>query len=189
MPPRSRPKASPGRAEADNGRADAAPALRCRVRVALTHPAVRSLSVLRAALRRGHLSAAVGTVVDALGEQLAGWGKVVRLDLRGRVSGTGVSVAVGYLEAPDGSLLVAAGDPDADWARNLEADPQGRATIGERTFEVVGERLQGRAAAEAIVGLILKYGTSAERLGRGPVFRLVPVDQVVSEPGGTSGPQ
>jgi hypothetical protein len=82
---------------------------------------------------------------------------------------------VGYLEAADGSLLVAAGEPDADWPRNLEADPHGRATIGERTFEFAGERLEGAEAAEAVVGLILKYGTSAERLGRGPVFRLRPV--------------
>lgn len=118
--------------------------------------------------------------MDTLGEQLAGWGKVVRLDLRGRVSGSSTSVAVGYLEADDGSLLVAAGDPDADWARNLEAEPRGRATIGDRTFEVVGERLEGAEAAQAVVGLILKYGTSAERLGRGPVFRLRPVDPASS---------
>lgn len=81
---------------------------------------------------------------------------------------------MGYLEAPDGSLLVAAGEPDADWARNLEADPHVRATIGDRTFEFVGERLEGPDAAQVVVGLILKYGTSAERLGRGPVFRLRP---------------
>lgn len=114
-------------------------------------------------------------LTDELGEQLAGWGKVVRLELHGRASGTPTSVAVGYLEESDGSLLIAAGDPDADWARNLEANPAGVATIGERTFDVVGERLAGAEAAEAVVGLILKYGTSAERLGRGPVFRLRPV--------------
>ena len=79
---------------------------------------------------------------------------------------------MGYLEEADGSLLVAAGDPDADWARNLEADPHCCATIGERTFEAIAERLDGSAAAQAVVGLILKYGTSAEGLGRGPVFRL-----------------
>lgn len=83
-------------------------------------------------------------------------------------------VAVGYLEAADGSLLVAAGEPDADWARNLEADPHGRATIGDRTFDFTSERLEGDASAPVVVGLILKYGTSAERLGRGPVFRLRP---------------
>jgi deazaflavin-dependent oxidoreductase (nitroreductase family) len=116
-------------------------------------------------------------LTDELGEQLAGWGTVLRLETRGRVSGARVDVAVGYVEEPDGSLLVAAGEPDADWARNLEADPRGRATIGERTFHVAAVPLEGPAAAAAVVGLILKYGTSAERLGRGPVFRLRPVSQ------------
>lgn len=100
---------------------------------------------------------------------------MIRLETRGRVSGTQVRVAVGYLEEPDGSLLVAAGDPDADWARNLESDPLARATVTGRTTDVVAERLEGSAAAEAVVGLILKYGTTAERLGHGPVFRLRPV--------------
>ncbi|MEO5703549.1 MAG: nitroreductase family deazaflavin-dependent oxidoreductase [Candidatus Limnocylindrales bacterium] len=115
-------------------------------------------------------------LTDELGEQLAGWGKVVRLEIRGRRSGEPTQVAVGYLEAADGSLLVAAGEPDADWARNLEADPRGRATIGDKTIEFVAEPLDGADAAQAVVGLILKYGTSAERLGRGSVFRLRPVD-------------
>jgi len=88
-----------------------------------------------------------------------------------------LEVALGYLEEPDGCAVVAAGDPDADWARNLEADPHGRATIGERSFDVVAEQLEGAAAAAAIVGLILRYGTTAERLGRGPVFRLRPTDE------------
>ena len=83
---------------------------------------------------------------------------------------------MGYLEAPDGTLLVAAGEPDADWARNLEADPHGRAAIGDRSFDFDAERLEGADVAEAVVGLILKYGTSAERLGRGPVFRLRATD-------------
>lgn len=87
-----------------------------------------------------------------------------------------MAVAVGYLAEADGSLVVAAGDPDADWARNLDAEPRARVTIGERSFEVVAEALAGPAAAEAVVGLILRYGTSAERLGRGPVFRLRPTD-------------
>jgi deazaflavin-dependent oxidoreductase (nitroreductase family) len=109
---------------------------------------------------------------DELGEQLAGWGTVLRLETRGRVSGRPVSVAVGYLEAPDGSLVIAAGDPEADWARNLEAEPRARVTIGERGLDVAVETLAGPEASAAVVGLILKYGTSAERLGRGPVFRL-----------------
>jgi deazaflavin-dependent oxidoreductase (nitroreductase family) len=99
---------------------------------------------------------------------------VVRLEIRGRSSGEPTHVAVGFLEATDGTFLVAAGEPDAGWERNLEADAHGLATIGDRVFEFDAERLDGREAAEAVVGLILKYGTSAERLGRGTVFRLRP---------------
>ena len=110
--------------------------------------------------------------MDEVGEQLAGWGKVLRLETRGRSSGRPIAVAIGYVETPDGAFLVAAGEPDADWARNLLTEPRATVTTGERTFSAVAEPLDGRAAADAVVALILKYGTSAERLGRGPVFRL-----------------
>ncbi len=83
-----------------------------------------------------------------------------------------MSAAVGFIEEPDGSLLVAAGDPDADWARNLEADPRCRVTIGERTWDALAEPLEPDDAARAVTQLILRYGTPAERLGRGPAFRL-----------------
>lgn len=112
--------------------------------------------------------------MDEIGEQLTGWGRVVSLEIRGRTTGAPMRVAVGYLEQPDGSLLVAAGEPDADWALNLEANPRCRATIGDRTFDADAELLTGLEASNAVVGLILKYGTTAERLGRGPVFRLRP---------------
>lgn len=93
------------------------------------------------------------------------------------MSGRPLEVALGYVEEPDGSMLVAAGEPGAAWARNLEADARARATIGERPFDVIAEPLEGAPAAAAIVGLILKYGGTAERLGRGPVFRLRPAAQ------------
>ena len=70
-------------------------------------------------------------------------------------------------------MLVAAGDPDADWARNLEADPRCRVTIEHSTSERVAVALDGIERNEAIVALILRYGTPAERLGAGPAFRLV----------------
>ena len=85
-----------------------------------------------------------------------------------------MAVAVGFLEEPDGSLLVAAGDPDADWARNLEADPRCTVTIGERSFAALAEPLEATEAARAVAGLILRYGTPSEGLGRGPAFRLRP---------------
>lgn len=110
--------------------------------------------------------------VDEVGEQLAGWGKVVRIETLGRVTGRPVSVSVGFVEEPDGSLLVAAGSPDAAWARNLEADPHARTTIGDSAADVIAEVLEPAEAAAAVVSLILRYGTPAEGLGRGPAFRL-----------------
>ena len=110
---------------------------------------------------------------DELGQQLVGWGKVVRLETRGRTTGRRVEVAIGYVEEPDGSIVVAAGNPDADWVRNLEADPSGRVTLGEATWPVRAHVLGRPEAAHAVRELILRYGTPAERLGQGPAFRLV----------------
>jgi hypothetical protein len=85
-------------------------------------------------------------------------------------------VALGYVEDPDGTILVAAGTPDADWVRNLEADPRCGVVLGEEAWPpAVAELLEGADAQRAVRELILKYGTPAERLGRGPAFRLRPV--------------
>jgi len=114
--------------------------------------------------------------VDELGEQLADWGKVIRLETRGRTSGRPVEVALGYVEEPDGSILVAAGSDDSDWARNLEADPACSVVLGERRWpRAVADRLEGVDAQRAVRELILKYGTPAERLGRGAAYRLRPL--------------
>jgi deazaflavin-dependent oxidoreductase (nitroreductase family) len=113
-----------------------------------------------------------GPLTDEVGAQLAGWGVVAELQTRGRRSGAPLTAAVGFVEEDDGSLLVAAGDPGAAWARNLEADPRCSVTIGTRRTEMVAEPLVGREAARAVNALILRYGTPAERLGRGPAFRL-----------------
>jgi deazaflavin-dependent oxidoreductase (nitroreductase family) len=109
--------------------------------------------------------------VDELGDQLAGWGKVARVETRGRSSRRPIEVAIGYVEEPDGNVLVAAGN-NAGWARNLEADPACRVTIGKDRWEATAEPLEGPEVLSAIRELILKYGTPAERLGQGPAFRL-----------------
>ncbi len=96
------------------------------------------------------------------------------IETTGRISGEPLAVAVGFVEEADGSLLVAAGDPDADWARNLEFDPRCRVTVGERSWDAVAEPLDAAEAGRAVSEMILKYGTPAERLGRGPAFRLRP---------------
>ena len=110
--------------------------------------------------------------MDELGEQLAGWGKVIRLETTGRTTGRPIEVAVGYVEEPDGSVLVAAGSDDTGWARNLYADPEALVSLGEETWRAVAEPLDGADAHRAVRELILRYGTPAERLGQGPVFRL-----------------
>ena len=79
---------------------------------------------------------------------------------------------MGYVEEPDGTFLVAAGSDDADWARTLFASPEYRAAIGEDAFDAVAEPLEGPDFQRAIRDLILRYGTSAERLGHGPAFRI-----------------
>ena len=112
-----------------------------------------------------------------LGRPLAAWGTVAIIETRGRSTGRPARAAVGYIEESDGSLLVAAGDPDADWARNLEADGECIVTIGERTGRYRTEPLDGPERNATIAGLILRYGTPAEGLGRGPAFRLRPADQ------------
>lgn len=83
-------------------------------------------------------------------------------------------VAVGFVDEPDGSILVAAGD-GASWAENLLNDPQLTVELGERRFDAIAEPLQPIDHARVIRGLILRYGTPAERLGRGPSFRLRPI--------------
>jgi deazaflavin-dependent oxidoreductase (nitroreductase family) len=108
-----------------------------------------------------------------IGEQLAGWGKVVLLETRGRVSGRPMRAAVGFVEDPDGSLLIAAGTEQADWVLNLRRQPSCTLAIGEHRRDYVAEEISGSDRAQALTGLILKYGTPAERLGHGPVFRLV----------------
>ncbi len=87
-------------------------------------------------------------------------------------------MAVGFVDEPDGSILVAA-NGSADWARNLDEDPTAFVEIGGRRFRAVAEPLEAADHARAITGLILRYGTPAERLGRGPSFRLRPVTEDV----------
>ncbi|MBA3850770.1 MAG: nitroreductase family deazaflavin-dependent oxidoreductase [Chloroflexi bacterium] len=109
-----------------------------------------------------------------MGERLAQQGRVVELSTRGRVSGRTARATVGFVEEPDGSLLVAAGSPAAHWALNLAVHPYLSAAWAGHSGVYRAEPLDGSAFAAAISALILRYGTPAERLGRGPAFRLHP---------------
>ena len=111
---------------------------------------------------------------DEIGEQLAEWGNVALLETVGRTSGKKVRSAVGFVEKDDGALYLAAGSESADWVLNLRAQPRCRATVGDRAAAYVAREVDDSERNDAVAALILKYGTPAERLGRGPVFRLQP---------------
>jgi deazaflavin-dependent oxidoreductase (nitroreductase family) len=108
----------------------------------------------------------------SIGPDLVRWGRAVRLETTGRRSGRTAIAHVSFHEEPDGSLLVAAADANAGWAQNLAAEPAATVTVGQRSFDVLAEPLEGADFATAIRELILKGGTPAERLGHGPAFRL-----------------
>ena len=106
-------------------------------------------------------------------DDLVAWGRVLRIETRGRVSGRHAHAVVGFVERADGTLVVAAGSATTAWARNLLADPACRVTIGDLAFDAVARPLAGAEHAAAIRELIMRYGTPAETLGAGPSFELV----------------
>ena len=108
-------------------------------------------------------------------DDLVAWGRVLRIETVGRISGRPASAVVGFVERPDGSLVVAAGSAETDWGRNLLADGACRITIAEATWDAVARPLVGADHAAAIRDLIMRYGTPAETLGAGPSFALVRV--------------
>ena len=109
-------------------------------------------------------------------DELVASGRFVRIEMRGSRSGLVRAVTIGYVddEAEPGSLLVAAGVETA-WAGNLVADPACHVRTGDRAFDAVAYPLDRADHVRAIRGLILRYGTPAEGLGRGPSFRLRPI--------------
>ena len=109
-------------------------------------------------------------------DDLVAWGRTLRLETRGRVTGRIASAVVGYVDRPDGALVVAAGSPDAGWALNLLNDPACRVTIGDDAWAAIATPLERDAHVAAVRELILRYGTPAENLGAGPSFELRRVD-------------
>lgn len=130
------------------------------------------------------LTAGRPTPTDRSGmeEELVASGRFVRIETRGERSGLDRPVTVGFVDddGTPGTILVAATAPDAAWARNLLADPRCRVRVGDRSFDALAKPLEGADHARAIRGLILRYGTPAEGLGRGPSFRLSPVAEVAT---------
>jgi deazaflavin-dependent nitroreductase family protein len=113
-------------------------------------------------------------------DDLVASGRFVRIRALGGRTGLARSVTVGFVdddEGPPDSILVAAGAPESAWARNLLANPACWVEVGERAFNAVAEPLTPAEHARAVRGLILRYGTPAEGLGRGDSFRLRPVGE------------
>ena len=105
-------------------------------------------------------------------DDLVAWGRVVRIETRGRATGRPARATVGFAERPDGSIVVAAGSPRAHWAQNLLVEPRCQTTIGDIARDADARLLEGPEHAAAIRDLILKYGQPAEGLGAGPAFAL-----------------
>jgi deazaflavin-dependent oxidoreductase (nitroreductase family) len=110
----------------------------------------------------------------SLEAQLTALGRTVTIEATGRSSGLPRRVTVGFVEDGDGSLLVAASEDVSHWVRNLIAEPRCRVERAGSVRSCRAVPLEGDAAHAAVAALILKYGTPAERLAGGPVFRLVP---------------
>lgn len=109
-----------------------------------------------------------------LEDDLAAWGKVVRLHTTGRRSGRDRSVTVGYVEEDGGAIVVASSSEATGWAANLRSTPDCVVELDGHQRASLAIPLRGSDRAAAIARLILKYGTPAERLGAGPAFRLLP---------------
>ncbi len=105
-------------------------------------------------------------------DDLVSWGRVLRIETRGRVTGRTARATVGFVEGPDGSLVVAASSPSASWALNLLDDPRCRIAIGDSAWDATARLLEGSEHARAVSDLILRYGTPSENLGSGPAFEI-----------------
>jgi deazaflavin-dependent oxidoreductase (nitroreductase family) len=106
---------------------------------------------------------------------LTAWGKAITLETIGRHSGLPRRVTIGFIEDGDGSLLVAGASDATHWTRNLKAEPRCAVELADHQGAYRAELLDDVGRQHAVSGLILKYGTPAERLGAGPAFRLVPL--------------
>ena len=107
-------------------------------------------------------------------DDLVRWGRVLRIETIGRVTGRVRPVTVGFVERDGGAVVVATGSSNAAWGLNLLADPACRCTVEDRSWDAVARELDGAEHAAAVRDLILKYGAPAESLGEGPAFELAP---------------
>ena len=111
-------------------------------------------------------------------DDLVATGRYAWLDIVATDGSRPRRVTVGFLPAEDGSIVVGSTASDARWAAALAGGARVRVTIGDRSFDASAAELPEDDVARdhAVRDLILRYGTPSEGLGRGPVFRLRPVD-------------
>ncbi len=114
-------------------------------------------------------------------EDLVAWGRVARIETRGRVTGRTARATVGFVERAPRVLVVAASSPETHWGLNLQDHPGCRVTIGDTSWDATARELEGLEHAAAVRDLILRYGTPAESLGAGPAFELSPVTRAAAE--------
>ncbi len=105
-------------------------------------------------------------------DDLVAWGRMLRVETRGRITGLLAAAVVGYVPQPDGSVVVSAGSSDANWALNLLDDPACRVTMGDASWAGVARLLDRDEHRAAVRDLILRYGTPSENLGAGPSFEI-----------------
>ena len=123
----------------------------------------------------------MNTIVQSLnrafGARMAASGRFLLIETVGRRTGRRHQTPVGFERAEDGALYVGAGAATAHWARNLLAEPHCRASVDGETRDYRAEPLDGEARETALRAIKGRYGPGmADRIGAGPVFRLVPVD-------------
>ncbi len=119
----------------------------------------------------------VQTLNRTFGARMAASGRFLLIETVGRRTGRRHQTPVGFEEAGDGTLYVGAGSATAHWAHNLLAQPHCRASVGGTTRTYRAEPLQGGARETALRAIKGRYGPGmADRIGGGPVFRLVPIE-------------
>ncbi len=116
------------------------------------------------------------TLNRTFGSRMAASGRFLLIETVGRRTGRRHRTPVGFEEA-GGALCVGAGSAAAHWAHNLLAQPSCRAYSGGATRSYRAEPLEGNARETALHAIKGRYGPGmADRIGAGPVFRLVPVE-------------
>lgn len=119
----------------------------------------------------------VRTLNRSFGARMAKGGRFLLIETTGRTTGKRHATPVGYEHAGDGTIFVGAGSPTAHWAHNLLADPVCRAEHGTGSHTYRAEPLEGEPREVALRAIKGRYGPGmADRIGQGPVFRLIPAE-------------